>query len=428
MSWDLDLCKDVQCKPNQVCLIQKSRKSAICVLRKSINRKKAQSKKDAKWSNNSKKLTHKVSASINKSNNQVKSWDSSYLPSSFPSTLSSSSVAPFDKTKPWKDCRPCPVTKPAFYCGTDNSTYSSMCRLQFHNCVHETDVEVACKGFCPCGSPVNVHTRTKEVRNHERWNKYMDTLSKLRRSHKVEKFVRNRAKVALEYTGLYHDGVDGKKSLKKQIAICTKEELKTMGDRLSDWFAVVLRDQKRSQLNKKETFLDYITSPDCPKDIANMFHRLDTDEDLRLSLKELYDLEHDKREKCLKQYLDGCDEDRDTFLNPYEWCSCFDRKSKLVFPTFTEFLYPSLIHPIYSYSFNWVFFHPIPGKPCLIEKSQRKKVYDEFVPKCDKDGFYQPIQCHLHKCWCVDRYGIEIENTRQTEIPDCGKYSEINFI
>ena len=60
-----------------------------------------------------------------------------------------------------------------------------------------------------------------------------------------------------------------------------------------------------------------------------MFNHLDIDEDMRLSLKELFDLEHNQKETCLKQFLDSCDEDHDTFLNPFEWCSCFDHKSKV---------------------------------------------------------------------------------------------------
>lgn len=52
-----------------------------------------------------------------------------------------------------KDCKSCPPTKPVFLCGNDNKTYSSLCRLNFHNCLHGSLVKVSCKGFCPC--PVN---------------------------------------------------------------------------------------------------------------------------------------------------------------------------------------------------------------------------------------------------------------------------------
>ena len=40
--------------------------------------------------------------------------------------------------------------KPTFLCGNDNRTYSSPCRLEYHNCIHHTSVRIACKGFCPC--------------------------------------------------------------------------------------------------------------------------------------------------------------------------------------------------------------------------------------------------------------------------------------
>ncbi|XP_062538200.1 proteoglycan Cow-like [Armigeres subalbatus] len=49
-----------------------------------------------------------------------------------------------------EDCKPCPVVKPTFLCGSDNRTYSSLCRLDYHNCIHGSSVKVNCKGFCPC--------------------------------------------------------------------------------------------------------------------------------------------------------------------------------------------------------------------------------------------------------------------------------------
>lgn len=47
-------------------------------------------------------------------------------------------------------CIPCPVLKPEFVCGSDNHTYSSVCRMEFRNCMHKVSVTVSCKGFCPC--------------------------------------------------------------------------------------------------------------------------------------------------------------------------------------------------------------------------------------------------------------------------------------
>lgn len=47
-------------------------------------------------------------------------------------------------------CTLCPVAKPRYVCGSDNNTYSSVCRLNYHNCVQNMNVHVMCMNFCPC--------------------------------------------------------------------------------------------------------------------------------------------------------------------------------------------------------------------------------------------------------------------------------------
>lgn len=47
-------------------------------------------------------------------------------------------------------CKPCSSVKASFLCGTDNHTYSSICRLNYYNCVQSLDVRKVCNGFCPC--------------------------------------------------------------------------------------------------------------------------------------------------------------------------------------------------------------------------------------------------------------------------------------
>ncbi|XP_006821660.1 uncharacterized protein LOC100371432 [Saccoglossus kowalevskii] len=44
---------------------------------------------------------------------------------------------------------------------------------------------------------------------------------------------------------------------------------------------------------------------------------------------------------------------------------------------------------------------------------------DSFVPKCDDSGLYSPIQCHGYECWCVTPCGIEIPDTRTDSWPSC---------
>ena len=60
-------------------------------------------------------------------------------------------------------CQECPVGKPMFLCGSDNRTYSSPCRLEYHNCIHHTSIRIACKGFCPCKAVVFFPTRVALV-------------------------------------------------------------------------------------------------------------------------------------------------------------------------------------------------------------------------------------------------------------------------
>lgn len=46
-----------------------------------------------------------------------------------------------------------------------------------------------------------------------------------------------------------------------------------------------------------------------------MFGHLDNDGDRKLSLSELYGLEHDQNEPCLKPFLDACDADGSVDFN-----------------------------------------------------------------------------------------------------------------
>ena len=53
---------------------------------------------------------------------------------------------------------------------------------------------------------------------------------------------------------------------------------------------------------------------------------------------------------------------------------------------------------------------------------------DSFVPVCQEDGSYAPVQCFEHagfgkQCWCVNDKGEEIGDTRTTDgsTPTCEK-------
>lgn len=126
-----------------------------------------------------------------------------------------------------------------------------------------------------------------------------------------------------------------------------------------------------------------------------MFGHLDTNSDGSLSLQELYDLEHDQNEKCIKPFIDTCDIDQNTELSPREWCRCFAKADR----------------------------------PC---KAVRRRLKDDLIgsyaPDCDETGFYNPTQCHnsVGICWCVDKHGVEFANTRTRNKPNCGKNFSLN--
>ena len=51
-----------------------------------------------------------------------------------------------------------------------------------------------------------------------------------------------------------------------------------------------------------------------------------------------------------------------------------------------------------------------------------------FIPWCRADGSYSPVQCYVSYCYCVNRNGQEISNTRtyiETGKPRCTYSGEV---
>lgn len=69
--------------------------------------------------------------------------------------------------------------------------------------------------------------------------------------------------------------------------------------------------------------------------------------------------------------------------------------------------------------------------PSCLEEQKRvsKSIREEgllsftiFIPKCEEDGSYSAVQCHKSSslCWCVDKHGEELDNTRiRGKKPNC---------
>ena len=83
--------------------------------------------------------------------------------------------------------------------------------------------------------------------------------------------------------------------------------------------------RKRRQHNQKSKAH---FPPACKTEAKWMFAHLDLNNDGILSIQELYDLEHDQNERCIKPFIDTCDLDHDNVLNTREWCRCFEKTDR----------------------------------------------------------------------------------------------------
>lgn len=106
-----------------------------------------------------------------------------------------------------RKCKTCSSKKQSFICGSDNRTYSSLCRLDYHNCVHNTATKSACKGFCPCKGS---------------WIQPILSWKLIFTAH------------FLSRTDVY-------------AYECQPQELSSIGNRLLDWFSVIMADSKKQK-------------------------------------------------------------------------------------------------------------------------------------------------------------------------------------
>ncbi|CAG9795115.1 unnamed protein product [Diatraea saccharalis] len=153
-------------------------------------------------------------------------------------------------------CVGCPARGRAeFLCGSDNRTYSSLCRLDLHNCVRRTirPVRLACRGFCPC---VRRRTHVKPVWGWRR-----------------RKADSGRNEVLPDRTTRRNTDLESDE--------CALDK---MANRLLDWFSVLMEEAGETRA-PEEGF-----PSDCKAEVRWMFAHLDTDGDGFLSPTNLYSL------------------------------------------------------------------------------------------------------------------------------------------
>ncbi|XP_048522673.1 proteoglycan Cow isoform X1 [Dendroctonus ponderosae] len=410
-----DLCRPLNCKKKEICLLEDSF-TAVCVSRKELKK-------------NGDVVVPKAGAKPEDPTSKNDDEEDVFYDSEDDADDEAN-----DDASDSNECRPCPVVKPIFLCGSDNRTYSSLCRMDYHNCIHHSTVKVSCKGFCPCKAEPEIKLRKKQ-RQSERLNnfisKYRATLDKSgtggsisssnpekpSKKDVVYSFVPqdikydNKHYKYIKYTQFNKDnmlygedkdklrgynevtdekafsnainGLDPATSSPKQ---CPATALQAMGNRLLDWFSVVMADSSKRRRPRSKSRVRF--TPSCRSEVRWMFQHLDENADSKLSVQELYDLEHDKGEGCLKSYLQQCDLDKDLVITSIEWCKCFAKADRSC---------------------------------AALRRIIISDAFDVYVPECDNLGFYKPIQCHeaIGMCWCVDKHGVEFANTRTHSKPNC---------
>ncbi|EDW43285.1 GM23593 [Drosophila sechellia] len=373
------------------------------------------------------------------------------------------SVIQQDDDEELDNCKPCPVAKPTFLCGADNRTYSSLCRLDYHNCIHSTSIRIACKGFCPCKEIVDGKRLQRISGYNNKYNKkisldqqqqqqqqqqaYKDsnnnnimmnsgnimggnnndfntimnasfwywycrtkrtitgttttsmpsTLSRPRRSNMTTSTTSTSStrptrrtpstrRTSTRCATTTRWSRSSSRTFPSKSAECKPQQLTAIGNRLLDWFSVIMADSKKRRQHSQKSKAHF--PPACKTEAKWMFGHLDLNNDGQLSLQEMYDLEHDQNERCIKPFIDTCDLDTDSSINTREWCRCFEKTDR----------------------------------PCA---AVRRRIAGDFAgayaPDCDIQGFYKPTQCHnsVGVCWCVDKHGVEFANTRTRGKPNC---------
>jgi hypothetical protein len=68
--------------------------------------------------------------------------------------------------------------------------------------------------------------------------------------------------------------------------------------------------------------------------------------------------------------------------------------------------------------------------PCQLKLKYSRGRIGAYSPQCEDDGSFRPTQCHgsTGRCWCVDSFGVEIEETRGPGMRECNKVTRCQVV
>lgn len=333
-----------------------------------------------------------------------------------------------------RKCNTCPEADIKPVCGENGETYRSFCHLEEEECLTGIDIGFKCSGQCPCDPSEIIKMDPKTVRKLQEYRRDVQLVKEL----KAEKVDESDAFPAFEVLDPedakegdedkklenMNEEIDEKlkdipKSVLEGAYRCPKDELEQLPNRLVDWFHVLKTNELRKEFEMKGLstksmlrelkFMDAKlkriysklscqqqggpTAEVCLEPVRWMFNHLDSDGNGELSNMELYEIEEIHNEHCIKPFLKACDLDSNKKVIWKEFCQCL-----CVEPPCTRILQavPSLL---------------VAGIPVPFP--------NVYAPKCDVDGFFMPKQCHKDECWCADRNGAEVKESRTKNKLDC---------
>lgn len=176
--------------------------------------------------------------------------------------------------------------------------------------------------------------------------------------------------------------------------VCRRKQLEGLGRRLLDHFKQQYEQKKKKRKEKRNSTKKELREDDecrCQSVVSWEFQQLDTDFDGHLSDGELRPLkpsDDNTEAACVTRFTVACDHDKDGTLSEKEWCCCF-----------ADVLPPCMA--------------ALKKVPSLLIRGQPSVAPGAYVPQCDDDGFFRPLQCHAStgQCWCVDHSGHKLTTT-----------------